>query len=489
MINQRSSIPHRRILCALFSLSLLTTPVVKLSAEDSENGSSRGIQSVYGEQSRYFPYQNGVLRKLSDSTGEGSMYYEFDALGFATTVLGPRPLGTPAQNTRYRARAYLRGAKTADVSTDQSDVRNQERRHFALPGMSKDLVSTRPFVSLDLRFSDLIKGVPLPHLVYPYPREGTQNGVGDDGKNMGRFLFVDEHSQPLADGTYQGGLLNGAGAILDKSGEPTSRFALMNGIFVGGYSTKSRGLAGITTENLTESGTYVDGVFDGVVEVRAESGWLVFSANFSSGILEDEVAVYYPNGTKRESCFFKGGIEEGRCVVKNQDGKLVEEVTFVKGLMSGERVSYHLTGKIKSKSQYDASGVLSGKVEEFDSAGQLVKVANYRQGVLNGEFAKFLGNGVVYKENYKDGKREGERTDFYPSGKTRAVRKYQRDLLHGELRSYFESGELRAKGLFAYGKIVGNIEVYNQKGVVIQRIAQIGRESELDMLTEKAAKE
>ena len=121
------------------------------------------------------------------------------------------------------------------------------------------------------------------------------------------------------------------------------------------------------------------------------------------------------NGAKKDWIYGTGnylnGRRHGKFVKKNQKKETVAVTNFI----MGEKDGLHW--------QNDSSVLFGIKHKEL----------NYKNDELNGPYKYFNDDGQITHEGfYKNGKKHGVETKFYPSGRIRRVSKY----IKGELRSW-----------------------------------------------------
>ena len=110
---------------------------------------------------------------------------------------------------------------------------------------------------------------------------------------------------------------------------------------------------------------------------------------------------------------YLNGKRHGKFIRKNQKGEVVAVTNF----KMGERDGVHW--------QNDGSVLFGIKHKEM----------HYKNDKLNGPYKYFNDHGQITHEGfYKNGKKYGEETKFYPSGRIRCVNKY----VEGELKSWKE---------------------------------------------------
>ena len=94
-------------------------------------------------------------------------------------------------------------------------------------------------------------------------------------------------------------------------------------------------------------------------------------------------------------------------------------------------------------------------------------ITNWKNYLKHGVETNFYIDGKVFsRENYKNGKRDGDYTLYYENGKLRIA-----NHIHGLLKLYNEDGKLTTESNYREGEIHGLSKIYNENGVLIEQIA------------------
>jgi hypothetical protein len=102
-------------------------------------------------------------------------------------------------------------------------------------------------------------------------------------------------------------------------------------------------------------------------------------------------------------------------------------------------VSYFDTGKVKEKAE-TVNGKRNGNSWEYDSAGNLLSMRSWRNGILDGQFEVFyLGGALSRKGKFRMGK-PVEMTTYFRSGKIKALYYYDEMGEVVEVKSFLEDG-------------------------------------------------
>lgn len=240
--------------------------------------------------------------------------------------------------------------------------------------------------------------------------EGYAVGYGEEYWENGRNKYF---------GNYVEGVYSGSGTLYLEDGTVLYRGLFENGEY-NGYGELSdngsilcgefkngqlQGSGTIKKNNTTLfSGTFVDGVAEGICKQNYDNGTLHYSGTFSGGLPQGEVLEYYPNGKLKYNGSFTAGEYDGQGTLYSENGKKLYSGSFEMGKYSGTGTLYE-----------NGSRVYTGEFEEgeFSGSGTLygndgsVTAGNFKNGVLSGLAERSYQSGMKY---------EGVFADDLPSG-------------------------------------------------------------------------
>jgi len=244
---------------------------------------------------------------------------------------------------------------------------------------------------------------------------------------------------------------------------------------------------------------------------------------------KEGLAYYYKDGKLYKTVTYKNGKKWGLSKVYDTIGNVIEVSEYVndflvsreninrkdeKGLKQGVWKEFHPNGKVKWEACYN-NDTLIGYFKEFDASGKLIRKIRFEKGepiveeiqedILipveeyyeNGAIKleglkknnKFIGilkeysidgsiiNSKVFDDEgnlimegliTKDGKRYGKWYEYYNSGKIKAEGLYKNNEKEGEWIYYFENGKIEQKGFFKNGKFSGIWTFYDSIGNLIK---------------------
>jgi len=195
-------------------------------------------------------------------------------------------------------------------------------------------------------------------------------------------------------------------------------------------------------KEFTESGklkteaTYKNNKLNGILIRYAEDGNVLSKETYENGTLKGpaEYYSYTKNNFLHTVCHYKNAVLDGEFYIEQKDGVVREKATYLKGRLNGPRTTFYANSKPETTETW-AEGKLQGKREIFFPTGQL-----------------------WYSENYVNGRLDGDRIEFFTNGNPRCTEFYSEGLLDGQRSTYDEQGSLLTSEEFHWGNIVHNTE-------------------------------
>lgn len=199
-------------------------------------------------------------------------------------------------------------------------------------------------------------------------------------------------------------------------------------------------------------------------------------------------------------CLFLSSCRDEQVVPETKrtpDGKII-----VYNALTGKNLngSYEFTSIDNLGNRYISEisefkkGLYHGESKNFGSDGGLIRVANYKNGVLHGKFkgmqiGMFGMPGFYIEEvKYKDGKKDGKcilyYTDLQYTSQLEAINKlvrfgydgimhgkyqeveYDNGVLDGKFKKWYKNGNLMVEGKYKAGKRVGETKTYDENGKI-----------------------
>lgn len=118
---------------------------------------------------------------------------------------------------------------------------------------------------------------------------------------------------------------------------------------------------------------------------------------------------YYPNGKKKTVVTYID-----RLIAIKAEEDVERKVTKI--VRNGVKSEYYKTGKLFSRGNFSLKGI-GGKLEYFSPKGVVIKVENYKSGVLNGKVTEYYISGTIKSKGvYKNGQKIGDLVEFDEDG-------------------------------------------------------------------------
>lgn len=186
--------------------------------------------------------------------------------------------------------------------------------------------------------------------------------------------------------------------------------------------------------------------------------------SYKDGELDGLNVVYYKNNIK-EIGHWKAGKQNGLFQMYTEDGVLIDSGTFKNGERDGVTEQfYNDTGKLRVSANYK-NGVLEGEFKAYYPNGNLQGEVNYINGEMNGEFKEYHENKKIrLSGSYKNSLQEGEWKSYLEDGTLESIINYKDGELHGIKEDYYKNGNVWTRQEFKNNDLDGVYEVYYENG-------------------------
>lgn len=202
--------------------------------------------------------------------------------------------------------------------------------------------------------------------------------------------------------------------------------------------------------------------FSGRTKSASEEYTDIYS--YKNGELDGLNVVYYKNNIK-EIGHWKDGKQNGLFQMYTEDGILIDSGTFKNGERDGvTKQFYNDTGKLRVSANYK-NGVLEGEFKAYYPNGNLQGEVNYVNGEMNGEFKEYHENKKIrLSGSYKNSLQEGEWKSYLEDGTLESIINYKAGELHGIKEDYYKNGNVWTRQEFKNNDLDGVYEVYYENG-------------------------
>jgi len=204
--------------------------------------------------------------------------------------------------------------------------------------------------------------------------------------------------------------------------------------------------------------------FDGPCFSWEERGSLRAVFSYQHGKLHGPATVFFPSGEKERDLFYVLGLQEGKETLFYKGGDAQEILSFSEDLRHGVCQGFKEGGELLWEEAYEkglldrgsyfgsGGGLLSsvsggaGLRSVFEN-GELVEQHEISQGRPEGRVSLFSEDGrVAAIYSVREGKKEGEEVRFFPgSSSPRLSLEWKEGLLHGNVKTWYENGQLESQ--------------------------------------------
>lgn len=202
--------------------------------------------------------------------------------------------------------------------------------------------------------------------------------------------------------------------------------------------------------------------FSGRTKSASEEYTDIYS--YKNGELDGLNVVYYKNNIK-EIGHWKDGKQNGLFQMYTEDGILIDNANFKDGERDGlTEQFYNDTGKLRVSANYK-NGVLEGEFKAYYPNGNLQGEVNYVNGEMNGDFKEYHENKKIrLSGSYKNSFQEGEWRSYLEDGTLESIINYKAGEFHGIKEDYYKNGNVWTRQEFKNNDLDGVYEVYYENG-------------------------
>ena len=227
---------------------------------------------------------------------------------------------------------------------------------------------------------------------------------------------------------------------------------------------------------LSVEGQYNAGLYDSLWVWYDAFGNKNSESFYKEGLINGNATFYHFNGSMESTCNYVLDEKHGTCEYYSPEGHLQMIKTYDRhiGAVSYQYLnedstlaspksidlkketivtSYFQNGKISVKQTY-RNGLLDGASEYYNTQGELVQIANYKNGIEHGDQKKYFDNGkLAIETHWIDGSEEGISKYYYPNGQLMRTITYRSDQKNGWETWYKEDGTVFLKTMYRNNQI------------------------------------
>lgn len=159
------------------------------------------------------------------------------------------------------------------------------------------------------------------------------------------------------------------------------------------------------------------------------------------------------------------GKKQGYWIKKDKEGKKIYEGQFRHDIPFGEFKYYYPAGGLKAVSKLSDNGKCSYTTTYFQNGRKMAegKYIDQKKDSTWKFFSEYE-NVVISEEFYKDGKKEGVSTTFYPDGIVAERATWKNGVRSGLWEQYYTDGKLKLKCAFLDDEKDGQLKTYHMSG-------------------------
>lgn len=225
------------------------------------------------------------------------------------------------------------------------------------------------------------------------------------------------------------------------------------------------------------SGTFKDGVAEGVTRYYSEEGKIINSKIYKDGDLIGEGIYdekgfqqgkwkeFYPGGELKAEGEYLDGRRLGDWIFYHQNGKIEQKGKFLKGAKpNGNWVWYYESGNLLREEKFTA-GLEDGTMIEYNDSGRVVTKGEYVDGEKEGEWINEDGDVREYG-SYKNGQKDGLWKIYFKNGRLAFEGKFVDGTPDGKQMYYHDNGRIKEEGVYAMGRKEDNWKFYDYEGIL-----------------------
>ena len=227
-------------------------------------------------------------------------------------------------------------------------------------------------------------------------------------------------------------------------------------------------------------------LFDNVNRAWDVDGHLLAQIYYNKGELEGESIYYHANGQIWKRVPFKKNALHGTETIFLENGMLFQTTEYENGLNGGPSVRYWEPNKIAYSEEYEKGNLIEAhyyllngeEVSEIKNGNglrsvfgkeDLQELQEYRNGVQEGEVKVFEeGQNLIRIYSLKNGEKHGEETDYFPSSSQPSLLlNWERGVLQGSVKTWYENGNLESQREMSQNKKNGLLTAWYKNGALM----------------------
>jgi len=151
--------------------------------------------------------------------------------------------------------------------------------------------------------------------------------------------------------------------------------------------------------------------------------------------------------------------------------KFIGNLEEYPGEKTGTIKTYREDGSLYQEGQF-TDGKLEGHRRIYFPSGEIQIEETHANNTYHGSYKKYFENGQLKSEGeYKDGSMEGVWKRYYEDGAVRDEVAMKDNLENGPFKEYYENGNLKATGEYKGGEFEeGPLQLFDESGTLIKKM-------------------
>jgi len=243
--------------------------------------------------------------------------------------------------------------------------------------------------------------------------------------------------------------------------------------------------------------------FEGLCMVYDEQAQVQAEIFYEKGLLEGTSLYYHPNGALEKEIPYSKNEVHGLVQIFDDQGNCIEKINHTDGQRDGQAIAQWTTTQLRYTEEWQKGSLLNGTYYSPDGKevsrvengsgyqalfenNMLASLVEYQNGIIEGEVKNLNPKGqLVSIYHIKDGMKEGEELEYYPSNDPKPSLKlslhWKEDVLQGTAKTWYENGVLESQREMHDNKKHGSAYAWFKDGALM-----LSEEYEYDKLVKGA---
>ncbi len=166
----------------------------------------------------------------------------------------------------------------------------------------------------------------------------------------------------------------------------------------------------------------------------------------------------------QSSVEFESGQMEGVWTITDADNKTISQIQLSKGKRDGIATFYHPNGQMLYQADYK-DGILHGSFLEKNAEGKIVRDDRYHQGQKSEMIQETYPSKTIKSQiSYLTAPQRMVSPDNFDTLQLADFSQQGERIQHGPFVQYHPNGQMKVKGAYEHGKLVGTLESWHSNG-------------------------